>query len=115
MIRRGRDLDADLQDTADAVVVGTGAGGGMALRELARAGLKVIAVEEGGHHTPRDFTQREDEMLPLLFQDGGGRTTDDFAIRVLRAAASAVQRCTTPTCASARPTPSSSFGHAATA
>ena len=32
----------------------------------------------------RDFTQREDEMLPRLFQDGGGRTTDDGAITVLQ-------------------------------
>ena len=29
-------------------------------RELARAGLKVIAVEEGGAHTAADFSQRED-------------------------------------------------------
>jgi choline dehydrogenase-like flavoprotein len=83
LIVRGREQIGDVTQTADAIVVGTGAGGGMALRQLARAGLKVIAVEEGGHHTPRDFTQREDEMLPLLFQDGGGRTTADRAIRVL--------------------------------
>src|SRR5262249_6791879 len=49
-----------------------------------RAGMHVVGLEEGGHHTPRDFTQREDEMLPLLFQDGGGRTTRDLAIRVLQ-------------------------------
>ena len=53
VIVRGRDLSGDVHDDADAIVVGTGAGGGMALRS-ARAGLKVIAVEEGGHHTPHD-------------------------------------------------------------
>jgi len=84
VIVHGRDLDHDLELEVDAVVIGTGAGGGMALRELARAGLKVIALEEGGHHTPRDFTQREDEMIPLLFQDAGARTTRDLAIRVLQ-------------------------------
>jgi len=84
MIVRGRTLARDLMLTADAVVVGTGAGGSIALRELARAGLHAIALEEGGHHTPADFDQREDDMLPLLFQDGGGRTTSDFAIRVLQ-------------------------------
>jgi len=67
----------------DAVVVGTGAGGAMALRELARAGLSVVAFEEGPALSSRDFDQREDHMIPLLFQQGGGRTTDDLAIRVL--------------------------------
>jgi choline dehydrogenase-like flavoprotein len=84
VIVRGRDLAGDLTLDADAVVVGTGAGGGMATRELARAGLKVVALEEGGWHRPSDFTQREDEMLPLLFQDAGGRMTRDLAIRVLQ-------------------------------
>ena len=83
MIIRGRELTRDFEDSADAVVVGTGAGGGMALRELSRAGLKVIALEEGGFHVPADFTQREEKMIPMLFQDRGARTTADFAIRVL--------------------------------
>lgn len=67
----------------DAVVVGTGAGGAMALRELARAGLSVVAFEQGPDIGPRNFNQREDKMIPLLFQQGGGRTTADLAIRVL--------------------------------
>lgn len=83
MIIRGRELARDFEDSADAVVIGTGAGGGMAMRELSRAGLKVIAVEEGGYHVPSDFTQREEKMIPMLFQDRGARTTADFAIRVL--------------------------------
>jgi choline dehydrogenase-like flavoprotein len=84
MIQRGRDITSDTTLDCDLVVVGTGAGGAMVAREAARAGLKVIALEEGAHLLPRDFTQREDEMLPLLFQDGGGRTTDDGAITVLQ-------------------------------
>ena len=80
----GRDLAGDLSLDVDAVVIGTGAGGGMATRELARAGLKVVALEEGGFHRPRDFTQREDEMIPLLFQDAGARATRDLAIRILQ-------------------------------
>ena len=84
MIQRGRDITSDTTLDCDLVVVGTGAGGAMVAREAARAGLNVIALEEGAHLLPRDFTQREDEMLPLLFQDGGGRTTDDGAITVLQ-------------------------------
>lgn len=84
----GEILDAstlgDAALSADAVVIGTGAGGSIAFRELARAGLEVIALEEGGHHTSADFNQREEEMLALLFQERGGRMTDDLAIRVLQ-------------------------------
>ena len=83
-VHEGRGLTADLTAEVDAVVIGTGAGGAMVTRELARAGLAVVALEEGGHHTPRDFNQREERMLPLLFQDGGGRSTDDLAIRLLQ-------------------------------
>ncbi|HZS35707.1 MAG TPA: GMC family oxidoreductase [Polyangia bacterium] len=84
MIERGRELRGDVTLDADLVVVGTGAGGAMVAREAARAGLRVIALEEGAYSTPRDFTQREDEMLPLLFADAGARTTDDGAVQVLQ-------------------------------
>jgi choline dehydrogenase-like flavoprotein len=84
MILRGRELGGDARLDVDAVVVGTGPAGSVALRELARAGLRAIALEEGGHNTPADFNQREEQMLPLLFQDMGGRTTEDMAIRVLQ-------------------------------
>jgi choline dehydrogenase-like flavoprotein len=81
---RGRDLSGDLSLVVDAVVVGTGAGGSIALRELARAGLDAVALEEGAWSTTADFDQREDHMLPRLFQDMGGRATEDMAIRVLQ-------------------------------
>ncbi|MGH7296059.1 MAG: GMC family oxidoreductase N-terminal domain-containing protein, partial [Polyangiaceae bacterium] len=79
-----RDLAGELSLDVDAVVVGTGAGGSIALRELARAGLNVVALEMGPWSTSKDFDQREDDMLPLLFQDMGGRATEDMAIRVLQ-------------------------------
>jgi choline dehydrogenase-like flavoprotein len=83
MIVRGRELTRDFEGSADAVVVGTGAGGGMALRELARAGFEVIALEEGAYHAPSDFTQREDEMIAALYQERGARMTADLGVRVL--------------------------------
>ncbi len=83
-ILRGRDLTGDLTLDVDAVVVGTGAGGSIALRELARAGLDAVALEEGAWSTVADFDQREDHMLPRLFQEMGGRATEDMAIRVLQ-------------------------------
>jgi choline dehydrogenase-like flavoprotein len=84
LLLRGRDLPGDLSLDVEAVVVGTGAGGSVALRELARAGLDAVALEEGASSTPADFDQREDHMLPRLFQDMGGRATEDMAIRVLQ-------------------------------
>lgn len=75
---------ADLDLGADVVVVGSGAGGAMAARQLAAAGLAVVLLEEGGHRTAADFNQREGQMLPLLFQDGGGRGTVDGAVSVLQ-------------------------------
>ncbi|MSP63722.1 MAG: hypothetical protein EXR72_25930 [Myxococcales bacterium] len=83
-VRSGRELTADRELTCDLAVVGTGAGGGMLIADAARAGLKVIAVEEGAYRTPRDFTQRERAMISDLFQDQGARTTDDGGVAVLQ-------------------------------
>jgi choline dehydrogenase-like flavoprotein len=68
---------------ADLCVVGSGAGGAMVARQAARAGLKVVLLEEGPAVRTEEMTQREDEMLPRLFFDGGGRTTVDGAVTVL--------------------------------
>ena len=56
---------------ADVCVIGSGAGGAVAAAELARGGRDVVVLEQGPHWTSRDFTQREDEMLPRLFEEAG--------------------------------------------
>jgi choline dehydrogenase-like flavoprotein len=81
---RGRALPGELTLEAEAVVVGTGAGGSIAARELARAGIDVVALEAGPLLTPADFDQREDRMIRQLFEDAGGRSTEDMAVRVLQ-------------------------------
>jgi len=58
--RGGRVIDAsvlerDLTLEADVVIVGTGAGGGIAAETLSEAGLSVIMVEEGPLRTAREF------------------------------------------------------------
>ncbi|MFO0666510.1 MAG: GMC family oxidoreductase N-terminal domain-containing protein [Polyangiaceae bacterium] len=83
-IVEGRTVSSSLTMKASVVVVGTGAGGSVVFRELAAKGVDVVALEDGGNHRPSSFTQREDEMLPRLFWDGGGLTTKDMAIRVLQ-------------------------------
>jgi len=69
---------------ADACVIGSGAGGAVAAAELARGGLDVVVLEQGPHWTSRDFTQREDEMLPRLFEEAGLRQTEDGSITILQ-------------------------------
>lgn len=83
VIEQGRHSAADRKLAADVVVVGTGAGGGMAAMELARRGASVIALEEGPLLSPPDMSQLEDEMMAKLYQERGARTTADLAIRVI--------------------------------
>jgi choline dehydrogenase-like flavoprotein len=80
LFARGRELHL----RAEACVIGTGAGGAVAAAELARAGLDVVVLEQGGHWTSRDFTQREEEMLPRLFEEAGMRQTEDGSVVVLQ-------------------------------
>ncbi|UGS35690.1 GMC family oxidoreductase N-terminal domain-containing protein [Capillimicrobium parvum] len=56
---------------ADVVVVGTGAGGAPAAKELAEAGATVVMLEEGAHHPTDTLTARPRESLATLYRDGG--------------------------------------------
>jgi len=83
VILLGRALAGAQRWSADVVVVGTGAGGAMAASELARRGANVVALEEGPLLFAQQMTQREDEMMPRLYQERGGRSTADLAVRVI--------------------------------
>ncbi len=58
-------------DEVDFVVVGAGAAGGAIAWELARAGMKVVVLEQGPYLTERDFTHDE---IAVRFRD---RLTND--------------------------------------
>ena len=73
-----------LELTCDVVVVGSGAGGAVVAAELAEAGLDVVVLEEGGHHTTEEFTPDSSAMVRMLYRDGGatfarGRPPVQFA------------------------------------
>jgi choline dehydrogenase-like flavoprotein len=58
-------------DTADVVIVGSGAGGAVAAKELAEAGLKVVVLEEGERFDRRDFTGQPAERLRRFYRGNG--------------------------------------------
>jgi choline dehydrogenase-like flavoprotein len=68
----------------DVAIIGTGAGGGIAAQTLARAGLKVIMIEEGAYKTSRDFSMQEAQAYPELYYEVANRKTADKAITILQ-------------------------------
>jgi choline dehydrogenase-like flavoprotein len=78
-------VDRDVSLTTEVCIVGSGAGGAVAARELAERGRSVVVVEAGPYVCSADFTQREEQMLPLLYVDQGLRTTVDSTVVVCQA------------------------------
>ncbi len=76
------DLPARLD--CDVAIVGTGAGGGISAEILARAGLRVLMIEEGPLKSSRDFRMREADAYPQLYQESAARKTKDKAINILQ-------------------------------
>lgn len=66
--------------TADVVIVGSGAGGGVAAAVLAAAGLDVVVLERGPYKSERDFTQYQDDAERQLYDV---RTTRDLGTSIL--------------------------------
>ncbi len=64
-------VKSSMLETVDAVIVGTGCGGAVMAKELAKAGKSVLMIERGGFYLPSrgDFDQREDDMFARI--DGG--------------------------------------------
>ena len=82
MITQGRDVREDLRETVDVCIIGSGAGGAVAAKELAQAGLSVVMLEAGENHDPATFSRHTAEMLLRLFWDGGTRATHDGSVLI---------------------------------
>lgn len=65
------DCDRDEAIECDVVIVGTGAGGAPLARGLAARGYAVVLLEEGGHHTRRDFDGNALGAVRSLYRGGG--------------------------------------------
>ncbi len=86
MILDTNTVDRDVSLTTDVCVIGSGAGGAVVAKELAERGRSVVVVEEGPYITSRDFTQREEQMLPRLYADQGVRGTVDSTVMIFQGA-----------------------------
>jgi choline dehydrogenase-like flavoprotein len=84
VIERGREHDGALDRKTRVLVIGTGAGGAVAAKELAEAGLQVLALEAGPHFTADDVDQREETTFPRLYAEGGRRGTRDKSLLVVQ-------------------------------
>ncbi len=65
---------------ADVLVVGSGAGGGTVaarLAPLARAGRRILVLEQGPRLEDREFDGSEVSMPAALYEDGAGFLTAD--------------------------------------
>ena len=60
---------------ADAVVIGTGAGGAPVAKELAEGGMRVVMLEEGRRLTADDTSARPREATARLYRDAGQTAT----------------------------------------
>jgi choline dehydrogenase-like flavoprotein len=69
---------------ADAVVIGTGAGGATAAVRLAESGLDVLMLESGDLVSGADFDEREATLHQRLYADGGLRATDDLGVSMVQ-------------------------------
>jgi choline dehydrogenase-like flavoprotein len=79
-----RQLEADLREETDVCVIGSGGGGAVAAAEIAAGGRSVVVLEQGPHWTSKDMNEREEDMLPRLFEEAGMRQTVDGSVTILQ-------------------------------
>ncbi|GGO78967.1 GMC family oxidoreductase [Marinobacterium nitratireducens] len=87
MIIQGQEIFSPVNLKTHTVVVGSGSGGGVAAYHMASAGLDTIVLEEGGYFQAKDFNQREEDMMSVLYRAGGNQTTSDGMIGVFQGSA----------------------------
>ena len=79
-------VDRDATIECDVVVIGSGAGGGIAAAVLAGAGLDVTVLERGGYRNESDFTHLESDAYSSMYLDGGLKSTSDGGVLMLAGA-----------------------------
>ncbi|TKY70185.1 Long-chain-alcohol oxidase FAO4A [Spatholobus suberectus] len=67
----------------DAVVVGSGSGGGVIAGVLAKAGYKVLVLEKGGYSARNNLSLLEGLTMDQMYLNGGMVATDDMGVFIL--------------------------------
>jgi choline dehydrogenase-like flavoprotein len=80
VIIEGTRRTTDLTEKADAVIIGTGSGGGTLGVFLAERGWNVVMLEKGGFFRAEDFSQREEEAMAAFNGRRGLDSTADNAL-----------------------------------
>jgi hypothetical protein len=66
----------------DVVIVGAGAGGGVAAWVLRKSGLSVLVVEKGNYVHPREIAASDADALKQSFECAGLVATEDTGVRL---------------------------------
>ncbi|MBW2384292.1 MAG: GMC family oxidoreductase [Deltaproteobacteria bacterium] len=84
-IRVFAQYERDFVEEADVVVVGSGPSGSVVTYELAKAGHRVLLVEEGPPFTPKDFRIDGNVSMARTMREGGLRSTTGTFMPVMQA------------------------------
>ena len=72
----------DIVEFADVCIIGSGAAGAVLAKELVESGKKVVLLERGGYYEGKDMNQRDADMMPLLWKNGGLNFDENLRIAI---------------------------------
>lgn len=85
LVRVFAEYDRDFREETDVVVVGSGPCGAVCAFEIARAGHRVVLLEEGPPLTPADFELDASRSMARTMREGGLRATSGSVMSTMQA------------------------------